>query len=379
MTPLHDAIVAGENRVPRSGRCSSAESPDKKTVSADTYGESDVHTPTERTTVKQVEEQHAPDRASSGQPVSISVNFQALVEQSVDMICQVKQRRDGSMQYDYVSPSAVEIVGWTADEMKAVTHNMLYPPASLAIIREAGSRLDAGAPSTVVTVEAVRKDGRHIWLENRVRTLAVDSLGQRTVVVCIRDITDRKLMQDQLASLVLVDALTGVGNRRAFDTALDREWQHALARQSALSLLLIDVDFFKQINDTHGHQTGDECIRLVAQKVCQLLSRPEAFVARYGGDELAVLLPGIDAREAHDLGNRLCRGIATAALVPASDTVGAKSLTISCGASTAVGHKDSIRRGSIAEMPAGLIAAADRALYTAKYLGRNRAAVAEVG
>ena len=105
-----------------------------------------------------------------------------------------------------------------------------------------------------------------------------------------------------------MDALTGVGNRRAFDVALNREWQHALARQSALSLLLIDVDFFKQINDTHGHQIGDECIRLVAQKVGEILARPEAFVARYGGDELAVLLPGIDAREAHDLGSALCQG-----------------------------------------------------------------------
>ena len=324
------------------------------------------------------EEQHGPGRLSSDRSLSVLVDFQALVEQSVDMICQVKQMADGLMQYIYVSPSAAEIVGWTAEEMHAVTHNMLYPPASLGIIREAGRRLDAGASSTVVTVEAIRKDGRHIWLENRVRTLQVDGFGQRTVVVCMRDITDRKLLQDQLANLVLVDALTGVGNRRAFDAALDREWKHAVERQSALSLLLIDVDFFKQINDTHGHQVGDECIRLVAQKVGQLLNRPEAFVARYGGDELAVLLPGIDAAEAHDLGNGLCSGIATAALLPTANTLKTKPLTISCGASTAIVQKNGIPVRSMAQMPAGLVAAADRALYTAKYLGRNRAAVAEL-
>ena len=294
------------------------------------------------------------------------------------MICQVKQRADGSMQYVYVSPSAAEIVGWTAEEMHTVKHSMLYPPASLVTIREAGRRLDAGASSTIVTVEAVRKDGRHIWLENRVRTLTVDGLGNRTVVVCMRDITDRKLLQDQLANLVLVDALTGVGNRRAFDAALEREWQHALERQSALSLLLIDVDFFKQINDTHGHQVGDACIRLVAQKVGQLLNRPEAFVARYGGDELAVLLPGIDAMEAHNLGKGLCCGIAAAALIPTGDTLETKPLTISCGASTAIVQKDGLPVRSVAQMPAGLVAAADRALYAAKYLGRNRAAVAEL-
>ena len=303
-----------------------------------------------------------------------AVNFQALVEQSVDMICQVKQMAGGHMQYEYVSPSAVEVVGWTAEEMKALTHSALYPPASLAVIKEAGQQLVAGAPSTVVTVEAIRKDGRRIWVENRVRTLMEDGYGSRTVVVCMRDITDRKLLQDQLASLVLVDALTGVGNRRAFDATLDREWQHARERQSALSLLLIDVDFFKKINDTHGHQVGDQCIRLVAQKLCQLLDRPEAFVARYGGDELAVLLPGVDKYKAHDLGNGLCRGIEAAALLPKGDARNAQRVTISCGVSAVLGQRDL----DVIQMPAGLIAAADRALYTAKCLGRNRAAVADL-
>ncbi len=332
----------------------------------------------ERTTVKQGKGPHAHGRSSPRQPLSVLVDFQALVEQSVDMICQVLQRADGSMQYIYVSPSSAEIVGWTAEEMPSVTHSMIYTPASLAIIREAGRRLDAGAKSTLVTVEAIRKDGRHIWLENRVRTVRIEGPGSRTVVVCMRDVTERQLMQDQLTSLVLVDALTGIGNRRAFDAALDREWKNALARQSALSLLLIDIDFFKQINDTHGHQIGDECIRLVAQKVGQLMDRPLAFVARYGGDELAVLLPGVQGREAHDLGNELCRGIAEAALLPASDRRGTKPLTVSCGASTAVGQKEGARMQCMAVMPGALIAAADRALYTAKYLGRNQAAIAEL-
>ena len=307
----------------------------------------------------------------------IPVDFKALVERSVDMICQVRQMAGGRMQYDYVSPSSAEVVGWTAEEMKTVTHSMLYTPASMDVIREAGKRLDGGAASTVVTVEAVRKDGRHIWLENCVSTLWQDGAGQRTVVVCMRDVTDRKLVQDQLASLVLVDALTGVGNRRAFDAALDREWKQAMERQSALSLMLIDVDLFKRINDTYGHQVGDDCIRSVAQKLCHLLDRPEAFVARYGGDELAVLLPGIGHREAHDLGSGLCRGIAAATLLPIGEGPNARPVTISCGVSTASARRAGGLKGSTA-VPAQLIAAADRALYTAKSLGRNRAAVAEL-
>lgn len=324
------------------------------------------------------EAQSSRDRPRLSRSAPTPVNFQSLVEQSVDMICQVRLMPGGRMRYEYVSPSAIEIVGWTAEEMEDLTHNVLYPATSLAVIRQAGKQLAAGAPSTVVTVEAIRKDGRRIWVENRVRTLKQDSHGNRTVVVCMRDITERKLMQDQLASLVLVDALTGVGNRRAFDAALDREWQRAIERQSALSLMLIDVDFFKKINDTYGHQVGDECIRLVAQKLCRLLERAEAFVARYGGDEMAVLLPGIDKTEASDLGTGLCREIAADALLPTGHTPTAQHLTISCGVSTATGGSDSLPQRHTAQMPAGLIAAADRALYDAKCLGRNRAAVADL-
>ena len=305
----------------------------------------------------------------------IPVNFQTLVEESVDVICQVRHGAGGVLEYVYVSPSSVEVVGWTEQEMKRGKHSMLYPPASMAIIRETRKRLDAGTSMTVVTVEAIRKDGRHIWLENRVRTLAEDTNGNRTVVVCMRDITERKLLQDQLANLVLVDALTGVGNRRAFDAALNREWERAVEQQAALSLMLIDVDFFKKINDTYGHQVGDDCIRLVAQKLCQLLDRPEAFIARYGGDELAVLLPGIDQTEAANLGSGFCRAIAAAALLPAGDAPNAPSITISCGVTTVRGQSDGSSKRDGRKMPAGLITAADRALYAAKCLGRNQAVV----
>ncbi len=313
----------------------------------------------------------------SGPPASCAdaVDFRALVEQSVDMICQVRQTSGGHVKYVYVSPSSTEIVGWTPEEMKDGTHTMIYPPASLATIRDAGKQLVAGAASTVVTIQAIHKDGHAIWLENRVRKLTDDGNGNCMVVVCMRDATERKLLQDQLASLVLVDALTGVGNRRAFDSALDREWQQMVQRESALSLLLIDVDYFKQINDTYGHQVGDDCIRLVAQKISQLLNRPEAFVARYGGDEMAVLLPGIDESAASELGTALCRGVESSALLPIDTTVGARPLTISCGGSTATAKLYN-SRSAMARVPAELIAAADRALYTAKRQGRNQAAVA---
>ena len=300
-----------------------------------------------------------------------------LVEQSVDVIFQVSHSDGQALHYDYVSPSVFEVLGWTVNEMKHVTHSMVYPPAALATIREAGVRLIAGAPSTVVTLEAIRKDGRHIWVENRVSMLK-DKNGANKTVVCMRDVTERKLLQDQLAQLVLVDALTGVGNRRAFDSALDREWKQAVDQKSALSLMLIDVDHFKQINDTYGHQVGDECIRRVAKKIAELLNRPEAFVARYGGDELAVLLPGISESHAREMGDGLCRGIAGAALLPLDGAFSAGRVTISCGASTALAPRDGSRR-----MPAGLIAAADRALYAAKSLGaepsrhRNPGLIAE--
>ena len=95
----------------------------------------------------------------------------------------------------------------------------------------------------------------------------------------------------ELTRLSGVDGLTGVANRRQFDEALLREWRRCLRAQQPLSLLMCDVDFFKQFNDAYGHQAGDECVTAVAELLRSSLRRPADIVARYGGEEFAAVLP----------------------------------------------------------------------------------------
>jgi diguanylate cyclase (GGDEF)-like protein len=188
------------------------------------------------------------------------------------------------------------------------------------------------------------------------------------VVVYLRDVTDRKLLQDQLAQMAFVDGLTGIQNRRAFDLALEKEWKRAARSGRPLSVILLDVDHFKIYNDTYGHLTGDDCLRSIAAAIQICVRRPDDVVARFGGEELAVLLPGTTPDGAEEVAQRLCSGVMDLG-IPHTGNDGRGIVTLSGGISTAVASSDGRVR-----MPHGLLRAADAALYRAKSLGRNQVA-----
>ncbi|MCV3764511.1 GGDEF domain-containing protein [Rhizobium sp. TRM95796] len=175
---------------------------------------------------------------------------------------------------------------------------------------------------------------------------------------------NRKLKQanEQLARHALTDGLTGIANRRSFDAALNAAF--ASDTQAPLSLILLDIDHFKAFNDSHGHQVGDDCLRLVGSVIAEVLDGSDFHAARYGGEEFALILPGADAFEAARLAERLRRAIAAAELGDLADA--APSISASFGAATRT-------RADLS--PADLVARADRALYRAKQKGRNRVAV----
>jgi diguanylate cyclase (GGDEF)-like protein len=166
-----------------------------------------------------------------------------------------------------------------------------------------------------------------------------------------------------LTRLATIDGLTGIPNRRTFDQTLKVAW--ALARRSGapLSLLMADIDHFKWLNDTAGHQKGDESLMLIATELAQTARRSTDLVARIGGEEFALILPGTDSLQAAELAEsaRLgvqCLGIQHSVL-PAGATV-----TISLGVATTVGDNFPSAEA--------LMGAADAALYAAKRQGRNR-------
>ena len=160
-----------------------------------------------------------------------------------------------------------------------------------------------------------------------------------------------------------LDSLTGVANRRRFEEALDMEWRRASRAGTPLSLIMIDTDFFKPFNDAYGHQRGDDCLTLVANTLRNALNRPGDLVARYGGDEFMILIPGTDAEGAAEVAEAM-RARVEGMEITHKGSPDDKVVTISLGVVT--GYPT--RGFSTGE----LIAAADEALYHAKNEGRNR-------
>jgi diguanylate cyclase (GGDEF)-like protein len=172
---------------------------------------------------------------------------------------------------------------------------------------------------------------------------------------------------EALHRLASLDGLTGLSNRRHFDETLQHEWNRTLRDGKPLSLLLIDVDRFKDFNDTYGHQAGDECLKQVAETLREAVYRPGDTIARYGGEELTVVLPGIDAEGAAFVAERLREAVEALRLSVAGAPEHAR-VTVSLGVACA--------RPAMGGAPADLVAAADRALYRAKRDGRNCARLA---
>ena len=171
-----------------------------------------------------------------------------------------------------------------------------------------------------------------------------------------------KAQEDFLRSLVFVDGLTGVANRRRFDEALLSEWRQCRRAGTPLALLMIDIDHFKRYNDHYGHPTGDACLQQVAAVLKAAMQRACDLVARYGGEEFVCLLPGCDQAPALAKAQALQAALAARGIAhEASPT--AAWVTLSIGVAVA--------QPQAGGSPAALVAAADAALYSAKHRGRN--------
>ena len=177
--------------------------------------------------------------------------------------------------------------------------------------------------------------------------------------------------QEAVARLARLDALTGIANRRTLTDRLAQEWRRCAREALPVSLLVVDVDRFKAVNDAHGHAGGDEVLRLVADVVTAATLRPGDLAARYGGDEFVVLLPATGAEGAQEVAERVLDAV-RAARASAGPGEPAAGLSVSIGAATAT---PATPTGG----PASLLAAADARLYRAKAGGRDRVVAADAG
>ncbi|MEO8735048.1 MAG: diguanylate cyclase [Edaphobacter sp.] len=167
----------------------------------------------------------------------------------------------------------------------------------------------------------------------------------------------------QLKDLSIRDGLTGVYNRRYFDETLEAELKRAARTKLTVSLLMIDVDCFKSLNDLYGHPAGDECLREISRIFTMKIRRPQDVVARYGGEEFGIILPAASASWAFKLAESLRLAIEQLQ-IPHEGSRAGRVVTVSIGIDT--------RKPEIGESSAEIVVAADAALYLAKVQGRNR-------
>lgn len=168
---------------------------------------------------------------------------------------------------------------------------------------------------------------------------------------------------ERLNELSLTDALTGLANRRCFQEALQAEWRRAMRNRHHLTLILGDIDSFKQFNDTYGHLAGDDCLVRIAAVIRSPLMRPSDLAVRFGGEEFIILLPDTDLDGGVHLAEEIRREVENLAITHEESATGAH-VTMSFGVSSVVPRQD------IVELD--LVCAADKALYLAKEEGRNR-------
>ena len=196
------------------------------------------------------------------------------------------------------------------------------------------------------------------------REMAYRNAWEKELVKLTRQLQEAN---EKLNKLSNTDALTGIANRRLFDEKIEYEWKRSRRSQQPLSLIMIDIDHFKNYNDSFGHQAGDECLKQVASALSHTLRRPADFVARYGGEEFAVIIPETDCNAASEIAETL-RSAVAALHIPHVRPDNNEWVTISLGVSSCMPNGEQAIQN--------LIALADKALYKAKHAGRNRVAMA---
>jgi len=190
-----------------------------------------------------------------------------------------------------------------------------------------------------------------------------NSVLQATTKIMENIMKELNVANDKLRILSMVDELTGVPNRRSMEDYLEREWGYAMRNSESLTLIMVDVDFFKLYNDTYGHQAGDECLRKVASVLHDTITRSGDLVARYGGEEFLVALRNTDTLGGRQVGECLRQRVEELK-IPHSASEIAPHVTISLGVATIIPERGNTYNE--------LIDKADQVMYQAKNSGRNR-------
>ena len=274
-------------------------------------------------------------------------------------------------KFAYIGPQIEALLGWSPDSWMTVEDwaMRMHPDDREYVVNFCVAQSQAGIDHEA-DYRALTKDNGYVWIRDVVHVVRNEKGETESLVGFMFDISERKkteekllALQKELEALSFKDGLTNIANRRRFDASLELEWDSAIRLRQPLSILLFDIDFFKQYNDLYGHVQGDRCLVDIAQTLSLALDGPRDLVARFGGEEFIVLLPGADASVALKVAERCQRLIQKQAIVHAHSPHDQR-VTVSVGVGTVV-PDEHIKPSQFLEL-------VDQRLYLAKKNGKNR-------
>jgi diguanylate cyclase (GGDEF)-like protein/PAS domain S-box-containing protein len=285
--------------------------------------------------------------------------FQFLAENSSDVICRVS----ADLTFLYVSPSAARVLGWKPEEMLGKVPDDFILSHDLPLLTKS---LRSGVDEAAVTVRIRRKDGTLAWAEIRHRSLRGISSGQMETVIVIRDISEQKTLEDRLSLLELTDSRTGLSTPRAFEEALEREWNRCVRDNSSISLILLDFNHFRQFHEMH--REGDHCLSQAAAAVIGAV-RVTDFTALHGVEDIAVILPSTNSRAAAKVAQKIQAAVRAVRSSPEAMATRENRIMVSVGIASV-----SPRPGATPRMPEFLRLGAAHAVQKAKSYRKTWAA-----
>ena len=274
-------------------------------------------------------------------------------------------------RFAYIGPQIERLLGWTPSSWMTVDDwaARMHPDDREWVVDFCVSQSQSGVDHEA-DYRALTATGEYVWIRDVVHVVRNEDGSPQALIGFMFDISERKKteqklldMQRQLEDFSFRDGLTGAANRRKFDSVFDNEWNEARRNVQPLSLILFDIDFFKQYNDHYGHVQGDDCLKQVARALGSAATRPRDFFARYGGEEFVLVLPATDENAAMNVAERCRQAIFKEQIAHAASPSG-QLLTVSMGVCSII--------PSSTDTPIQFIDAADRRLYRAKQGGRNR-------
>jgi diguanylate cyclase (GGDEF)-like protein len=258
-----------------------------------------------------------------------------------------------SMQFTYIGPQIEALLGWEPSSWKSVEDwaARMHEDERQWVVDFCVSQSKSGIDHEA-DYRALTKDGNYVWIRGFMFDISERKKTEQELIK----------LQKELEELSFKDGLTGVANRRMFDSVIETEWLKARQNKQPLSLIIIDIDFFKEYNDFYGHLQGDDCLKQVAETLNNVKARSRDFFGRFGGEEFIMLLPEADENAAWSIAER-CRQALFKKQIPHEQSKVSQLLTISLGVSTMIPSHDDEHNE--------LISRADKQLYQAKQKGRN--------